>query len=67
MENFFSKVSAVDTHSTYHEPYKNLSANRAKQKRAHRAGDFVTTLWLETASLTVFMSSIVLLPSLIWF
>jgi len=67
MENFFNKVSAVDNHSTYHEPYKFLAANESKHKRVHRVGDFVTTLWLETAGLSVFMSSVVLLPTLIGF
>ncbi len=63
MENFFNKVNKVDTNATYHNPYSFLTREVNTTGRSKRLGDFVTTLWLETAGLTVFMSTVALIPT----
>jgi hypothetical protein len=62
MDNFFSKVDKANIDASYHSPYKFLSAENTTANVPKRMGDFVTTLWLETAGLTVFMSSVILVP-----
>jgi len=62
MENFFSKINKAGTNSTYHNPYKFLTTENYIGRKSRRMGDFVTTLWLETAGFTVFMSLVVLVP-----
>ncbi|NNC66685.1 MAG: hypothetical protein HKN83_01460 [Gammaproteobacteria bacterium] len=63
MNNFFSKINKPDTNSTYHNPYKFLTTESYSEKKSTRVGDFETTLWMETAGLTVFMSLVVLVPT----
>lgn len=62
MDNFFNKIDKANIDASYHNPYKFLSAENKSAGKSKRMGDFVTTLWLETAGLTVFMSSVVLVP-----
>ena len=62
MDNFFNKVDKTNVDATYHNPYTFLTAENKTAGKTKRMGDFVTTLWMETAGLTVFMSSIVLVP-----
>ena len=64
MDNFFSKISKTDTNSTYHNPYKFLTTENYIESKSTRVGDFNTTLWLETAGLIVFMSLVLVLPTL---
>ncbi len=64
MENFFNKVDKSNTDASYHNPYKFLTPEEGAARSTKRMGDVVTTLWVETAGLTVFMSLIVLTPSL---
>ncbi len=64
MDNFFSKINRADTNSTYHNPYKFLTTENNSAIKSTRLGDFDTTLWLETTGLIVFMSLIVLLPTI---
>ena len=63
MDNFFSKMNKAETNSTYHNPYKFLTTENNIDSKPKRMGDFVTTLWVETAGLTVFMSLVVLVPT----
>ncbi|MFK7816023.1 MAG: hypothetical protein AB8B92_06765 [Gammaproteobacteria bacterium] len=63
MENFFSKVDKTSTNTTYHSPYKFLTSKTSMGKKSARKGDFETTLWMETAGLTAFMSLVVLAPT----
>ena len=63
MDNFFNKVDKANVDASYHSPYKFLSAENKTSGKTKRMGDFVTTLWMETAGLTIFMSSVVLLPT----
>jgi len=64
MDNFFSKIQKSDVNSSYHNPYTFLTTENNNSSKTKRIGDFDTTLWMETAGLTVFMSLIVLLPTL---
>jgi len=64
MDNFFSKFNKSDINSTYNNPYKFLTSESSKSKISTRLGDLDTTLWMETAGLTVYMSLIMLLPSM---
>ena len=63
MENFFNKVSKVDTTVTYHNPSTFLTPEERNNGNSKRLGDYVTTLWLETAGLTVFLSTVALVPT----
>lgn len=67
MDNFFSKVDKANVDASYHSPYTFLTAKDKTAGKPKRMGDFVTTLWMETAGLTVFMSSIVLVPTFLSF
>ena len=64
MDNFFRKFGKVETNSTYYNPYKYLSTENVEPRKSTRVGDFNTTLWLETAALTVFLSLVIHLPTL---
>ena len=64
MDNFFSNINKSDTNSTYHNPYKFLTTENHVDRKSTRIGDFVTTLWVETTGLIVFMSVIFSLPIL---
>ena len=44
-----------------------LTTENNSAESSRRIGDFVTTLWMETAGLTVFMSLLILVPSLFKF
>lgn len=67
MDNFFSKVDKANIDASYHSPYKFLAVEKNAAVKTKRMGDFVTTLWMETAGLTVFMSSVVLVPTFLKF
>lgn len=42
---------------------ENLAEKEDLEHKSKRLGDVVTTLWLETAGLTVFMSLVFLVPT----
>lgn len=65
MENFFRNINKVDINTTYHNPYKFITAETNVRKISKRIGDFDTTLWFETTGLILFMSLLVLIPTLI--
>jgi len=64
MDNFFRKIQKTDINSSYHNPYTFLTTENNGRSKTKRIGDFDTTLWMETAGLTVFMSLIILIPTL---
>lgn len=65
MDNFFRNFNKVDINTTYHNPYKFINAETNVSGIPKRIGDFDTTLWFETAGLILFMSLLVLIPTLI--
>lgn len=67
MDNFFNKVDKANVDASCHNPNTFLTADSTSTRKPKRMGDFVTTLWVETAGLTVFMSSIVLVPTFLSF
>jgi len=63
MDNFFSKIQKTDVNSSYHNPYTFLTTENTNSVKTKRIGDLDTTLWVETAGLTVFMSLVILIPT----